>query len=497
MAYSDPRMASEIEIEATARVAPFRGLRILSVELMVVDGDSRGLRIAVNDGVARVGSGAGNDLRLSDPTVSGVHCEIHVSERSIVIKDYGSTNGTWVEGVRINDGEVRPGAVVRVGNSAFRIDSGNAPAFVAVSERTSFGELVGASLEMRRVYAILERIAETSSTILVEGETGTGKDVVARSIHAASARAHGPYVPVDCGAIPESLIETELFGHVRGAFSGAVGERKGVFEEAYGGTLFLDEIGEMPLSIQSKLLRAIETRSIRRVGSNTERHVDVRLIAATNRWLAECVNNGSFREDLYYRLAVVDVKLPPLRSRREDIPILAQHFYRMLEGPDATIPESFLAFLSSKSWPGNIRELRNFIERSVSLGFVDEASTPHRSKDTPTDAAAAGPVVPLHLPLKDARQAWTESFESVYVRSMLKKTGGNLTRAAELAGVNRRFMQRLVARLGIRASEVVAEPEDPADEESASSDRKNAPLDVYSLPEARVPPRRRPKTPPS
>jgi transcriptional regulator with GAF, ATPase, and Fis domain len=457
-----------LEIESTARVAAFQGLQILAVELVVVDGESRGLRVAVNDGVARVGSSPQSDLRLADATVSAIHCEIHVRETSILVRDCGSTNGTWVEGVRLHEGEVRPGAVVRVGNSAFRIDAGNAPAFVAVSDKTSFGELVGSSLEMRRLYAILARIAVSNSTLLIEGETGTGKDVVARSVHAASTRSNGPFVPVDCGAIPENLIESELFGHVRGAFSGAVGDRKGVFEEAYGGTLFLDEIGEMPLSIQAKLLRAIETRSIRRVGSNTERHVDVRLVAATNRSLAECVNAGTFREDLYYRLSVIDIQLPPLRSRREDIPILAQHFYRMLEGPDATPPDQFVQFLSSKSWPGNVRELRNFIERSVSLGFADDAgafeSLAPPPTDSPTDTTSdttpPAPVVPLHLPLKDARQSWTESFESIYVRSMLKKTGGNLTRAAELAGVNRRFMQRLVARLGIRASEVVAEPED-------------------------------------
>src|ERR1051325_8371031 len=180
---------------------------------------------------------------------------------------------------------------------------------------------------MRRVYAVLERICATAATLLIEGDTGTGKDVAARSLHAASRRADGPFVPVDCGAIPENLIESELFGHVRGAFSGAIVDRKGVFEEAHGGTLFLDEIGEMPLSVQAKLLRAIESRAIRRVGDNVERRVDVRIVAATNRSLAAAANRGTFREDLYYRLAVVEVKLPPLRSRTEDIPLLSQHFY--------------------------------------------------------------------------------------------------------------------------------------------------------------------------
>ncbi|HMJ16742.1 MAG TPA: sigma 54-interacting transcriptional regulator [Polyangiaceae bacterium] len=444
----------EDNLTSRVRSAP-QGLQILSVDLVVIDGPERGKRVHVAEGVARVGSSPGNHLALSDTTVSRVHCEVRVRAESIVVKDCGSTNGTYVEGVRLKEGEVRPGVSVRVGASAFRIESSGGTEFVPVSERTSFGELVGTSLEMRRVYAILERIAPTNSTLLVEGETGTGKDVVARSLHAASLRASGPFVPVDCGAIPENLIESELFGHVRGAFSGAVNDRRGVFEEAHGGTLFLDEIGEMPLVTQAKLLRAIETRSIRRVGGNSQRQIDVRIVAATNRSLAQSANEGTFREDLYYRLAVVDVKLPPLRARREDIPLLAQHFYARLAGAERSLPPAFLAMLNTRSWPGNVRELKNFIERSVSLGFVEESPgfSPVHSATASLPPAALEAIVPLHLPLKDARQAWTESFESIYVRSMLKKTGGNLTRAAALAGVNRRFLQRLVARLGLRTTD--------------------------------------------
>jgi transcriptional regulator with GAF, ATPase, and Fis domain len=260
---------------------------------------------------------------------------------------------------------------------------------------------------------------------------------------------------VDCGAIPENLIESELFGHVRGAFSGALTDRRGVFEEAHGGTLFLDEIGEMPLAVQAKLLRAIETRSVRRVGGNSERPVDVRIVAATNRSLAACANAGTFREDLYYRLAVVEVKLPPLRARREDIARLARHFFARFSGSDREPPESFLRTLESRSFPGNVRELRNFIERSVSLGYIDPPQAAVRSAEAAGGLTGAlKNAVPLHLPLKEARQAWTESFESIYVRSMLEKTSGNLTRAAELSGVNRRFMQRLVARLGLRTNDL-------------------------------------------
>ena len=444
-------MISKSDVTARVRL-PERGIQVLRVALMAVDGPSRGQQVTVSDGVARVGSAPGSDLCLDDPTVSRVHCELRVKADCVSVKDLGSTNGTYVDGVRIRDGEVVPGACVRVGRSAFRIEVAGEPVLVPISHRSSFGELVGQSLEMRRVYAILERIASTTSTLLIEGETGTGKDVAARSLHAASLRANGPFVPVDCGAIPENLIESELFGHVRGAFSGAVNDRKGVFEEAHGGTLFLDEIGELPLSVQAKLLRALETRTVRRVGSNAQREIDVRIVAATNRSLAQCANEGTFREDLYYRLAVVEVKMPPLRARREDIPLLADHFHARLAGQGARLPDNFRSMLAGRAWPGNVRELRNFIERSVSLGFVDQTEAPLSVLEL-RDALPPGAlesIVPLHLPLKDARQVWIESFESIYARAILERCGGNLTRAAEAAGVNRRFLQRLVARLGLR-----------------------------------------------
>ena len=445
-----------VDDETTRVPAESRGARILSATLVVLDGPDRGTRAEVNGGVARIGTSVGNDLRLTDRSASRMHCELRVKANAIVVRDASSTNGTFCEGLRLFDAEVPAGALLRIGSSSVRIEVGDEPAFVEVSSNESFGELVGASFEMRRLYAMLERVAQSDTTVLVQGETGTGKDVVARSVHAASKRRAHAFVPLDCGAVPEQLFESELFGHLRGAFSGAVGDRKGVIEEADGGTLFLDEIGELPLGMQAKLLRAIETRSVRRVGANIAKAVDVRIVAATNRPLGRAVNEGTFREDLFYRLAVVEVALPPLRARREDIPQLASHFYRQLGGP-GDLPQAFLAMVSQRSFPGNVRELRNFVERAMLLGTIMPSAA---KRPAPSAPKPLGELAPLHLPLKEARQAWTESFELVYVRGVLERAKGNVTHAAELAGVSRRFLQRLAARLGIRASDVGANPED-------------------------------------
>ena len=461
--------------DVTSRVAPARAVRIWSVVLAVIDGPSRGARATVGHEIARVGTADGNDLVLGDRTVSRFHCELSVRGEAIVIRDCGSTNGTLIDGVRVREAEIPPGTLVRIGGSAFRVDLGDEPAFIEVSGRTSFGELVGRSVEMRRLYAILERIAPGDATVLVQGETGTGKDVVARALHTASPRAAGPFVAVDCGAIPEHLVESELFGHVRGAFTGATADRKGVFEEADGGTLFLDEIGEMPIALQPKLLRAIESRSIRRVGSSVSRTMDVRIVAATNRSLAGSINQGTFREDLYYRLAVVELRLPPLRARRDDIPGLAACFYRRLTGQeDGELPAEFVASLLGRGWPGNVRELKNYIERSVSLGTISLLPPRERAGEaggagggggqlSPATPDAIESLVALHLPFKEARREWTKSFELVYVRAMLRSVGGNVTHAAERAGVSRRFLQRMVARLGIKPAEGGGDARDGAD----------------------------------
>jgi transcriptional regulator with GAF, ATPase, and Fis domain len=439
--------------DATTRLAQPK-LRAESVVLVVVDGAARGKRVEIKKGTAKVGSSPACDLVLDDRAVSRLHFEVAISPRGLRLRDLGSTNGTHVGGLNIVEAEIPAGTTVLAGSSAVRVDRvGDSLPLPPASTQDSFGALFGKSLAMRQVYAILERVAPSDTTVLLRGETGTGKEVAARSIHASSPRARGPFVAVDCGAIPESLFESELFGHAKGSFTGATGDRPGVFEEAHGGTLFLDEIGELPPALQPKLLRALETRSVRRVGTNVERPVDVRVVAATNRPLERAVNEGGFREDLYYRWAVVEVVLPPLRERPGDIAELAELFHRQ-RGGTAPLPRSFLESLLKRPFPGNVRELRHAVERAVLFGALDDPGA-H------AEAARAAASIPqsledmaaLHLPLKEARDAWTEQFELVYVKSVLDRAGGNVTRAAELAGVNRRFMQRLMARLGIRGGE--------------------------------------------
>jgi transcriptional regulator with PAS, ATPase and Fis domain len=447
---------------STGAIALAPTLKLLGVDAYVVDGQDRGAHLRLAQGRARVGTASGVELALSDPTVSRLHCELRVGRDRVSIVDAGSTNGTWIGGVRVRDADIVASTDVRVGQSTLRIELGQSPAFVQLSTQERCGALVGSSVEMRRIYAVLDRIAPSDASVLVTGETGTGKEVVARTLHEMSRRREGPFVTVDCGTIAANLVESELFGHVRGAFSGAFAERRGVVEAAAGGTVFFDEIGDLPLALQPKLLRLLEAREVRPVGSNTARKVDVRVVAATHRPLARSVNEGTFREDLYYRLAVVEIELPPLRVRREDIAPLATEFYRRFTTPAAELPGDLLAVLQARSWPGNVRELRNFVERSVLLGWPrpEPVGEPGRNHPAP-GATSVAAVVSTQLPLKDARAAWIEQFESLYVRALLAETGGNVTRAAEVAGLHRRSLQRIMARMGLRGE---------ADDERASAD---------------------------
>jgi len=424
-------------------------MRIWSVVIAVVDGPSRGARAQVGSEIARIGTADGNDLVLADRTVSRFHCEVSVRGNTIVIRDCGSTNGTLIDGVRVREAEIPPGTLVRIGGSALRVELGEEPAFVEVSGRPSFGELVGSSVEMRRVYAILERLALTDATVLVQGETGTGKDVLARSLHAASRRADRPFVAVDCGAIPEHLVESELFGHVKGAFTGATADRRGVFEEADGGTLFLDEIGEMPLALQPKLLRAIESRSIRRVGGTGARTVDVRIIAATNRSLASSINDGSFREDLYYRLAVVPIELPPLRARREDIPALVEHLIGQVCADNDRRPKrvaaSAMTLVMQHDWPGNVRELKNVVERLAILTGDAEVITEADVGDALPRVKAVKPEFARGTPFKDLVSA----AEREIIMAALEANDHHVSNTARELQLERSHLYKKMRALGI------------------------------------------------
>ncbi len=425
----------------TAQTA--RGRTVPSVVLVVADAEGTGASVRCVDDPVRIGTSEVNELRLLDRSVSRVHAVVRRCGTRFVIEDLGSTNGTFVQGVRVRDADIVPGVRVQVGKVGIDVVASEPGTPQALPDRKYFGPLVGGSPAMRRIYATIEKAAPTNATVLILGETGTGKEVVARAVHEASSRSRGPFVAVDCGALTESLIESELFGHQRGAFTGAVSGRSGAFQAAHGGTLFFDEVGEMPAALQRRFLRVLETREVRAVGSDKARPVDVRIVAATNRHLAKAVNEGWFREDLYYRLAVVSVEVPPLRERRDDIPLLATHFLERFGGGRTSFPPSVLMSLMTREWPGNVRELRNYVERSAALGWEAAGETSIPVQEPAVDLGN----MPLDLPLKEARDLWVERFERTYLERVLDQCGGNVTRAAEKAGVSRRFLQRTMARL--------------------------------------------------
>ncbi|HBP18539.1 MAG TPA: Fis family transcriptional regulator [Planctomycetes bacterium] len=326
----------------------------------------------------RIGKSGENDFVLADQTVSRIHCEIVREARGYLLRDLGSTNGTLLDGAEIREVYLRPGAILTVGKIELKVRTFAERIEVLPSERELFGGAVGKSAPMREIFGLLEKLAPSDATVLLGGETGTGKDVLARAIHEASPRKERPLIVVDCGAVVGSLIESELFGHEKGAFTGATAARQGAFELADGGTLFLDEIGELPLDLQPKLLRVLEQRAFRRVGGNREQRVDVRIVAASKRNLKMEVERGKFREDLYFRIHVIRIEVPPLRDRKEDVPTLAEAFLRDLGRPPSDLSPKALEVLLRHSWPGNIRELRNALERSCML-------------------AGSGPIEPKHL----------------------------------------------------------------------------------------------------
>lgn len=417
---------------------------VQTLSLEVCEGPASGTTARSDSAAFTIGSQGNCDLVLADPTVSRFHCEIRISEGAVRLVDTGSRNGTFIDGVRVDAGHLRDGSRVRVGRSIIAVAFVGKSTVLPLSEGSSFGNLVGHSAAMRRTFSFMERAARTDATVLLAGETGTGKSLAARSIHEEGSRGKRPFVLVDCGAIPANLIESELFGHERGAFTGATGHRRGAFEEAHGGTLFLDEIGELPLELQPKLLGVLENGSVRRVGSNAVREFDVRLITASNRDLRREVNTGRFRADLYYRLGVVRIEIPPLRQRGDDIPRLAEHLLSKLGADQARVAtllnEKMLDRLRSSAWPGNIRELRNYLERCLVFEEV-----------LPVDDGLDSSVVDdPSRSYQEARQRAIENFERAYVEALLARHEGQVTAAAAAAGMNRAYLYRLLGRHGLR-----------------------------------------------
>jgi transcriptional regulator with GAF, ATPase, and Fis domain len=398
--------------------------------------------------VFRIGAHRKNDLVLDDPMVSQFHCKLRVVGGVWRVEDQSSTNGTRLDGVRIRDADLPlPHGRLEIGGSVIRISEAGARPQEELPATASFGALHGRSPAMRRLFALLEQIAATDATVLIQGESGTGKEVIATEIVQRSPRRDGKLVIVDGGAIAPSLVESELFGHVRGAFTGADSDRIGAFEAANGGTLFLDEIGELPLEVQPKLLRALESREIRRVGETQTRKIDVRVIAATNRDLEVEVNQRRFREDLYYRLSVVSVMVPPLRERLEDIPDLVTAFLQQAGAAEsqALFTPEVLADLATHQWPGNVRELRNYVERSIVL----KSAAPAKS-GTYRVVSAATPNINLDLSFRESKEQVIEAFDRAYLSALLTWSGGNVSQASRRAGMDRIHLHRLLQRYGLR-----------------------------------------------
>jgi DNA-binding NtrC family response regulator len=438
---------------------PVDYLTLRRFTLKVVAGPDKGLEKSFDRRQVFIGTGPDCQLALSDPTVSRSHARIEFEPNGYAIRDEDSKNGVYVQGLRVKGAFLPPEAEVRLGETTIVFHLGTETFDVSIAKETRFGDMLGKSVEMREVFAILKRVAPTDATVLIEGESGTGKELVADALHKFGPRRSKPFVVFDCSAVPRELIESELFGHVRGAFTGAVRDRVGAMEEANGGTLFLDEVGELPLDMQPKLLRALEKREIKQVGGNRRVQLDVRIVSATNRDLSQEVQTGAFREDLYYRLGVIHIQIPPLRKRPEDLPMLADHFLTELAGR-AGIQAPRLSYetmekLKQYPWPGNVRELKNFLERSVILsGALQGSAMPLDLPGPATNALkrdAGDPDEVLRVafdePFKDAKDRLVSEFERRYFTRLLKQTEGNVSKAARLAGIHRKSLEYLLKQI--------------------------------------------------
>ncbi len=446
----------------------------LHVVVERVAGRDSGATLVFDGDVCRIGSHASNDLVLDDKTISRFHCRIAREGNAWRITDTGSRNGTRLDGVKVLAAELENESVLVLGESAIRVKPVSRGHVSRIATPAQFGAIVGQSAAMQRMFAVLERVAASEIDVLIHGESGTGKELVATELVQRSGRADGPVVVVDCGSISPNLVESELFGHVRGAFTGADRDREGAFEAADGGTLFLDEIGELPLELQPKLLRALEAREVRRVGQTKMKRIDVRVIAATNRDLEREVNRGRFREDLYYRLAKVSVRVPSLRDRVEDIPLLVTAFLASMGGRDASklFSPMVIEEMQLHDWPGNVRELKNYIERSVVLDDVPPPSRRSgtiraygrpapgsgevRNADSRTELRSDPPrapssdAPPSDVPFRVAKESAIAAFEKSYLAPLIERCNGNVSQAAREAKMDRMYLHQLAQKHGFK-----------------------------------------------
>ncbi len=383
-------------------------------------------------------------MLIQDDTVSRAHVELSLAPEGVVVRDLGSRNGTFYLGQRLEKIVLGLGSRVRLGKVEVALDAdteglSNEPNL----ELGGYRGLLGVSPPMKRLFAVLSRLEGSLVGVLVEGESGSGKELIARAIHEGSAVARGPLVVVNCGAIARELVLSELFGHKRGSFTGAVADRVGAFEAANGGTLFLDEVGELPIDVQPALLRALESGEIQRVGETDLRKVKVRIVAATNRDLEAEARSGRFREDLYYRLAVVKLAVPPLRQRAEDIPVLANHFASAAGLP--SLPPEALAQLARQPWPGNARELRNAVQAFVAIGALPGEGTQSAGELE----AAIKKLLDVERPYAELKDQFLARFTKVYLEALLARTGGNQSEAARISGLDRSYVGKMLGRYGV------------------------------------------------
>ena len=446
-----------------------RHTQLRRVMLRVTAGPDQGAQIQVARPRITVGRSAVNDLVLTDTSVSGTHLQISLGDkRGILLRDLESTNGTQAAGLRVREAYIEPGTTISLGKTDVLFLSAD-EIEIPLSGQDHFGAMWGASPAMREVFAILEKVAPTDMSVMIGGQTGTGKELVARALHDESSRAEGPFVVLDCGSLPRELAEAAILGHKKGSFTGAISDRAGAFEEAHGGTLFLDEVGELPLDLQPKLLRVLDRREVQRIGESTVRKVDVRVVAATHRDLRQMVGQGLFREDLYFRLSVMTVELPPLRDRGEDILLLGQKFiedFARVHGRAPQLNAEAKQILLGEPWPGNVRQLKNAIERAAHLShnLVIEPADLHLgrregpglakkfgSEDEPEQSESSDELSEelYAMPFKEAKQYIVDQFERAYFKRLLAKTDNNLSRASAEAGITRYYLRELLKRLGM------------------------------------------------